>query len=154
MGLFAPHYLRKSGSIIGHLTPTWIGWIPYQPLRPLASEDTPMSLKTQSRYILQGASASNNDAECTTAPSRIPPWALLTEETQALFEGGHGTSPDLIYARRVPDTPAPGKTNFKNKACTLILIEIGFSRDLGCDKKHTEKTEKYSSLVAALKQYW
>ena len=35
-----------------------------------------------------------------------------------------------------------------------MLIEIGFSRYLGCDKKHTEKTEKYSSFVAALKQYW
>jgi hypothetical protein len=33
---------------------------------------------------------------------------------------------------------------------TLIFIEIGFSRDLGCDKKHTEKVEKYSSFVAAL----
>jgi hypothetical protein len=33
------------------------------------------------------------------------------------------------------------------------VIAIGFSRDLGCDKKHAEKTENYSSLVAALKQY-
>jgi hypothetical protein len=37
---------------------------------------------------------------------------------------------------------------------TLILIEIGLSRDLGCDKKHIKKTEKYSPLVAAIKQYW
>ena len=50
--------------------------------------------------------------------------------------------------------PDPGQANFDKKACTLILIEIGCSRDLGCDEKHTEKIEKYSPLVAALKQYW
>jgi hypothetical protein len=39
----------------------------------------------------------------------------------------------------------------QNKLCNLILVvEVGFSRDLGCDKKHEEKTEKYSPLVAAL----
>ena len=50
--------------------------------------------------------------------------------------------------------PDSGQTNFDKKTCTPILIEIGFSWDLGCDKKHTEKNEKYSPLVAALKQYW
>ncbi len=40
------------------------------------------------------------------------------------------------------------------KLCTLILIEVGFSRDLGCDKKQAEKTEKYYPLVTALKKYW
>ena len=52
--------------------------------------------------------------------------------------------PDLIYARGVPDTPDPGQTNLDRKLCTLVLIETGFSRDIGCDKKHVEKTEKYS----------
>ncbi len=62
--------------------------------------------------------------------------------------------PDLIYAKGVRDTPNPGKTNFDKKLYTLILIEIMFSRDLGCDKKkHAEKTEKYFSFVAALKKY-
>jgi hypothetical protein len=59
----------------------------------------------------------------------------------------------LIYARGVPDTPDPGLTNFGKTSCTLILVEIRFSRDLGCDKKHAEKTEKYSPLIAALKKY-
>jgi hypothetical protein len=45
-------------------------------------------------------------------------------------------------------------TSLYKKTRTLILVEIGFSRDLECDTKHTEKTEKYSSLVVALKQYW
>jgi hypothetical protein len=70
------------------------------------------------------------------------------EEIQALHEGGHGTAPDLIYARGISDAPDPSQTNFDNKLCTLILIEIEFSRNLGCDKKFAEKTEKYSPLVA------
>jgi hypothetical protein len=73
--------------------------------------------------------------------------------TQALFEGGHGTTPDLIYARGIPDTPDPRRTALEKRTCTLVFIEIGFPRDLGCDKKHKEKTEKYLHLVAALKQY-
>ena len=45
-----------------------------------------------------------------------------------LFEAGHGTSPDLIYARGVPDSPSPDLTSFDRKQCTLIIIEIGFCR--------------------------
>ena len=83
----------------------------------------------------------------------MPSWVLPTEETQALFEGGHGTTLDLIYAIGFPYTPDPGPITFDKKLCTLILLENGFSRDLGCDKKHTEKTYKYVPLVAALKHY-
>jgi len=104
--------------------------------------------------MLHNLTASHCNAECTAAPIPIPLWVLPIEEKQALFEGGHGTIPDLIYARGVPYTPDTGLATFDNKLCTLILLEIGFSRDLGCDKKHTKKTEKYSPLVAALKQYW
>jgi hypothetical protein len=60
------------------------------------------------RYILQGLSASDYDAGCTVAPSRIHPWVLPLEETQALYQVGHGTTPDFIYAIGVPDTPDPG----------------------------------------------
>ena len=38
--------------------------------------------------------------------------------------------------------------------CTLVLIEIGFSRDLGCDKKQAKKTEKCHPFVTVLKTYW
>jgi hypothetical protein len=96
------------------------------------------------RYSLLGPTASHYDAECTAAPSRVPPWVLPPEETQAPHDEGHGTSPYLIYARGVPDRPDPGQTYFDKKLCTLILIEIGLSRDIGLDKKHAEKTDKYS----------
>jgi hypothetical protein len=76
------------------------------------------------------------------------------EEIQALFEECHGSTPDFVYAKGVPETLDTGQTNFDKKSCILILIEIGFSRDLGCDNKHAEKTEKYSPLVAALQQGW
>jgi hypothetical protein len=78
---------------------------------------------------------------------------LPTEEIQALFEGGHGTAPDLIYTKGAPDTPSPGQASFDKKLCTRILIDSWFSRDLGCDKKNAEKTDKYSPFVAALQQH-
>jgi hypothetical protein len=70
-----------------------------------------------------------------------------------LFEAGHGTAPDLIYARGVPDTPSPDPTFFNRKQCTLILVEIGFCRDLGCDIKFDKNTEKYFSLITVLRKY-
>jgi hypothetical protein len=82
------------------------------------------------RYSYLFPIASYYDAECTAAPSRIPLWVLPPEEAQALHDGGHGTSPYLIYARGVPDTPDPGQSIFNKRTCTLVLIEIGFSRDL------------------------
>jgi hypothetical protein len=57
-----------------------------------------------------GLSALDYDVECTAAPNRIPPWVLPPEEAQALFEAGHGTAPDLIYARGILDTPLPGQS--------------------------------------------
>ncbi len=71
-----------------------------------------------------------------------------------LFAAGHGTAPDLIYARGVPDSPSPDPTSFDRKQCTLIIIEIGFCRDLGCVEKLEEKTSKYAPLLEALRRYW
>ena len=106
-----------------------------------------------SRYIHRDFAASDYDVEYTASSSQIPPWVLPPEETQALFETGHGTTPDFIYARGVPDTPDPGLTNFDKTSCTLIFaVDFGFSRDLGCDKKHAKKPKKYSLVVAALKK--
>jgi hypothetical protein len=46
------------------------------------------------------------------------------------------------------------QSNVDKKVCTLILLDDGLCRDLRCDNKHTEKTEKYFFLITALKKYW
>jgi ribonuclease HI len=106
------------------------------------------------RYIQWGLTASTCDEECIQAPRRLPDWVLPQEVTQSLFEAGHGTAPDLIYARGVPDSPHPDPSAFDRKQCTLIIIEIGFCRDFGCVEKLEEKTSKYAPLLAALRTYW
>jgi hypothetical protein len=54
----------------------------------------------------------------------MPDWVLSREEIQELYSAGHGTAPDLIYARGVPDSPHPDRTSVNKKACTLIIKEI------------------------------
>ena len=92
--------------------------------------------------------------ECTAAPARIPDWILPLETQDSLFGAGHGTAPDLIYARGVPNTPLMDPTTFDRKECNLIVIEIAFCQDFGCDKRLQEKTAKYAPLVDKLKTLW
>ena len=80
------------------------------------------------KYALR---SSEGDAECTDAPTRILDRILSLETQEYLFKNGHGTAPDLIYAKKVPDTPAPDPTTFDRKKCNLILIEDGLCRDFG-----------------------
>jgi hypothetical protein len=68
-----------------------------------------------------------------------------------MFEAEHGTTLNLVYARGVSDAPSPDPTSFDKKQCALIIVEIGFYRDLGCDIKIEKKTKKYSPLMVALK---
>jgi hypothetical protein len=84
----------------------------------------------------------------------MPDWILPPRGTHIRFEAGHGTAPNLIYARGVPNTPSPDPTHFGGKQFTLIIVEIGFYRDLGCDIKIDKKTEKSSPLIASLRRYW
>jgi len=55
------------------------------------------------------------------------------------------------YASGVPDTPSPSPTSFEKKKYTLIIVEIGFCRDLGCDIKLEKKNEK---ILVGLRRYW
>jgi hypothetical protein len=48
--------------------------------------------------------------------------------------------------QEVPDSPSLDPTSFHKKHCTIIIIEIGFCRDLGCEIKLVKKTEKYPPL--------
>ena len=106
------------------------------------------------KYNQWGLSAAAGDEECTAAPSRISDWVLPHDETHMLIEAGHDPTPDLIYARGIPDTPSSDPTSFDKKQCTLILVEIGFCRDLGCAVKFDKKTEKYPPpLIATFRKY-
>jgi hypothetical protein len=78
------------------------------------------------RYQHWGLSSDDGDAECTTAPRRIPDRVFLLEETQASFQAGHGTTPDLIYARGVTESPSLDPIYFDRKHYTLIIVKIGF----------------------------
>jgi len=53
----------------------------------------------------------------------------------------------------VPVDPSPDPASFDRKDCSLILLEIGFCRDLGCQDKLTKKIEKYNPLLCALRRY-
>ncbi len=53
-----------------------------------------------------------------------------------------------------PTPPSPDPTTFNKKFYTLIIIEIGFCRDLGCNTKLEAKTAKYALLLAALRRHW
>ena len=119
-----------------------MNWLDPMPRNDVTRIRSHTDVSRDPRYTLQGPDAVECNAECTSAPIRIPPWVLPAEEIQALVEEGHGIAPDLIYAKEVPDTPDPGQINFDKKSCTLVLVETSFSRDPGCEKKHAEKTEK------------
>ena len=59
-------------------------------------------------------------------PYRIPEYILPQELQDSLFKVGHGTSPDVIYTRGVPDTMSPDPSIFDRKKSKIILIDIGF----------------------------
>jgi hypothetical protein len=96
-------------------------------LVPLPSADATRTRRSTDvsqdpRYTHIGPNAADCDAECTSAPTRIPLWVLPADETQALFDAGYGTAPDLIYDKGVPDDPHPDQTNTDKKLCTLIQL--------------------------------
>ncbi len=74
-------------------------------------------------YCVGGLSTDDGDLECKAAPRRILAWVLLIAETHEVFSNGHGTAPDFIYTRGVPDSPSQDPTSFDKKHCTIIIVE-------------------------------
>ena len=105
-------------------------------------------------HLYKPHESTNSDIEATTAPSYIPPWILSTEQTNKLRHQGLGVTPDLIYARGVPNVPNPNPSSFNKAECTLLLIEVGFGSDLNLKAKLEEKTLKYQPLLDELKKDW
>lgn len=77
-----------------------------------------------------------------------------TAELQSLINEGQGAAPDLIYARGIPDFPATPTTPAHRLECALLVVEIGFCRDLGCVERRAAKQAKYEPLIAALRKHW
>ena len=117
-------------------------WLEPLPLKEETCHKRHTDVSRDMRNTDMGFSAAEGDAECTEAPTRIPPWVLPPNETKKLFEDGHGTAPNIIYAKIIPATPDPDLNNVNKMRFTLILVEVEFCRNLGCDNKLTEKTEK------------
>ncbi len=79
---------------------------------------------------------------------------LIGGDTGALLRRTWRRPRPCLLLGGVPDSTSSDPTSFKKKICTIIIVKIGFCRDLGCEDKIVAKTNKYSSLVAALKKYW
>ena len=94
------------------------------------------------------------DKKCIAAPAHILVRILPRETQDSIFKAGHGTAPDHIYARKISSTPEPGPCAIDRKKSNLILIEVGFCRDFGCQSKLQEKTDKYAPLGASLQTIW
>ena len=92
-------------------TDDWLAPTPMaEPLRPRrhtdVSQDPGYKIKAFTR---------KDDEECIAAPDRIPEWILPKEAIDALYKAGHGTAPDLIYARGIPNTPSRDLCAFDRK---------------------------------------
>ena len=66
------------------------------------------------------------------APRNISAWTLPQGDLDNLMAAGLGAAPDIVYARGVPADPSSDIDAFIRKDFSLILIEVGFCRDLGC----------------------
>jgi hypothetical protein len=93
-------------------------------------------------------------AHAAAPPQYLPSWVLPHEDSDALRSLAQGVTPDLVYGVGVPDVLDPSLAAFDRKACSLILIEVGFCADLRCQVKFQGKLDKYTPLLELLRQTW
>ncbi len=67
---------------------------------------------------------------------------------------GAGVAPGIIFFRGVPADPSPDIDSFNCKDCSLILLEIGFCRDLGYHEKLRITSQNCNPLVTILCRHW
>ncbi len=46
-----------------------------------------------------------------------------------------GVTPDLVYARGVPNTTNPDPSTFDKRMCSLLVAEVGFGANLNLEEK-------------------
>ncbi len=59
-----------------------------------------------------------------------------------LMAAGAGAAPEIIYVQGVSIDPSPDLNSFNRKKCSIILIEVGFCKDLACHEIYTQRTDK------------
>ena len=112
------------------LTTDWLNNSPPTTPPPRYNRRVDVSIATKT-LPLQGTTTIH-DEEGAVAPRYIPAWALPQEDLDNLMAAGAGAAPDIVYARGVPADPSLDIDAFNKKDYSLILIEVGFCRDLGC----------------------
>ena len=115
--------------------------------------DVTLDLKLCRQAVWQERAA-EWDEECTTAPRYIPEWVISAEKLAPLRRRKLGIVPDLIYARGLPNVPNPDPKTFDKSKCSLLIVEVGFCRDLGCEEKREKKRTKYQPLIDLLATEW
>jgi hypothetical protein len=79
-------------------------------------------------------------------------WVLSLEGTHELFSQVMALR-RTSFMQGVPDSPSPDPTSFNKTQFILILVEIGFCKDFGCNNKIVNKTKKILPIIAAFKKY-
>jgi hypothetical protein len=124
------------------------------PTPPTTYTDVTVDPKTLLAKHCESHALASSDSEAVSAPSYIPPWVLSSTQIDNLRRQGQGVTPDLVYARGVPNVPNPDPSSFDKATCSLLLIEVGFGSDLNLKTKLEEKTSKYQPLMDELKKEW
>ena len=90
---------------IAHL-PDLIGPYCFLPTASANYVDVTIDPKRLLPHLYEPHKPTDSDMETTTAPSYIlPSWILSTTQVDKLRHQGMGVTPDLIYARGVPNVP-------------------------------------------------
>ena len=109
------------------------------PTPPTTYTDVTIDPKTLLAKHYESHALASSDSEAISAPSYIPPWVLSSTQIDNLRRRGQGVTPDLVYARGVPNVPNPDPSSFDKATCSLLLIEVGFGSDLNLKAKLEEK---------------
>jgi hypothetical protein len=121
---------------------------------PTLHRNRRVNVSIDTKTLPRQGEAETWDEEGVAVPRYIPAWVLPQEDLDSLMAAEAGAAPNIIYARRLPIDPSPDPASFNRKDCLLVLFEICFCRQLGCQDKLSKKTEKYYPLLCALRRYW
>jgi hypothetical protein len=116
--------------------------------------DVTIDIKPTLNQIHTATSQSTPSDDPTKVPSHLPRWVLSQAAFDRLRQQNHGVTPDILYARGVPNSTAPDLSQLDKKRCSLLLVEVGFCSDLNLRAKLELKTQKYQPLIAELLQEW